>query len=149
MAFTFLLPTLARPSHGTCGDKIFVSNASATAVGKAPQQAIHVIETSHIDYRPPDAPRGDKVRVPQAIEVECQVVGRDVESRRDAPSRNAVRSGAREQPENVKTVVLGKGGQSRDGFSSFHISRIIEIWRNCQGPYQPSAKRGSCAASRS
>jgi hypothetical protein len=66
--------------------------------------------------------------MPQLIQMEGQRGIRDIEFCGNLAGRQAVRSGANEQPKYRQAVVVGEGGQGGNGVFGFHISKIMEIW---------------------
>jgi len=100
----------------------------AAVLSKEVDQGIHDFEARRIDHGPAVPPYGDKARVPEPVEVECERVRREFQLGGDATGWHSVRPRLNQQAEHVETALLGERGQSRNSIKAFHISIDIEMF---------------------
>ena len=97
-------------SYALCRHAL-IGAALAAVLGQVAEQRVHGLVAGRVDHRASLATHGDEAGVTQAVEMEGQGVGRELEGAGDPSRRHAVRPGLNQQAEHIEAIVLGKGGQ--------------------------------------
>ena len=90
-------------------------STAAAIVGEISDQRVHRLEPGRIDHRAALAAHRDDAGDPQPVEMKGQRVGRETKRFGDGARSHTLEAGLHQQAEHVEAVVLGEGGQGRDG----------------------------------
>jgi hypothetical protein len=110
----------------------FSRRALATVLSQERNKVVHRFKARRIDHGAAVAANRDQPGVAETIEVESQCVWSEVQRFSHASGWHSLRSRLHQQAENIQTVILSQGSQSRHGAIFFHISIDIEIWPSGQ-----------------
>src|ERR1051326_8863557 len=114
-----------------CGRAAF-RRALATVLGEEGNELVHRLVARRIDHGAAVAADRDQSGKAEPVEMEGQRVEGETELVSHLAGGHALRTGLDQQAEDLQAIVLGKRGQSRNGFWRFHISTNMEIFAESQ-----------------
>jgi hypothetical protein len=116
-------------ARGFAGRRGRTRCGALTAIfGEIVDERIDRLELRRVNHRTAVAPNAHEGCHAQPVEVEGQRVRRQFERRGNLARRHSLRSRLDEKSKRVEPIVLGEGGEGRDGVGSFHISTNIETF---------------------
>src|ERR1051326_7202823 len=122
-----------------CGRAAF-RRGLATVLGEEGNELVHRLVARLRDHGAAVAADRDQSGKAEPVEMEGQRVGGETELLGHLAGGHALRAGLDQQAKDLQAIVLGKRGQSRNGFWCFHISTNMEVFADSQEAAQANSR---------